>query len=344
MSPDLQSLPADPHAVERVIAVLRCIRGMGNFLKSFRSYYNAPAELMLRHARRLHAEGGNEADVRRLLCDELAAADLAAAFRPMRELVRRYLIQEEILCEGAALVDIGWRGSLQKILLSESKRWELPAPRGYYLGLWSEDSGSLPEDAIGLITDQRRGRGLHEGSAWHAAFVLEAVCRAQHGMVTAFVEGPGGRIQPVHVEAGGTRDAERESERTQVRVQNGVLAYAEWFAGTYPLAVSDEAAIRREAQWRLFQLAFFPAQNERETGRLLVHSEPTSDGCALHLVADAGAGIGGWVAGLRSPWKGGYLCASGGGVAAGIDCGAEGLLAKLPAGTKPAIRRLLIRG
>lgn len=342
-SPDLQALRTDPGAIGRILATLRSIRGTHSLLESFQNYYGAPAELISRHALRLQAEAGTERDVCRLLADELASDDLAEAFRPMRERVRRYLIQEEVLSANTALVDIGWRGSLQKIIQSEAIRWERPSPHGYYFGLWDENEGKFPERASGLISDQRRGRGLREGSSWHAAFLLEAVCRANHGIVTGFVEAPNGRVEPVHLEVGGARDWERQSEQAQLRIQNGVLAYAQWFSQTYPITVTHAAPIREAAQQRLFRLAFFPAESEREIGHLLVHSEPTSDQSALWLISKPGAGLGGWIAGLRSPWKGGYLRANGGGVPAALYCAVEGLVSQLPAGTKPAIRRLLIK-
>jgi FMN phosphatase YigB (HAD superfamily) len=344
VSPDLQSLGSDPGAVGRVMATLQSIRHVGTAMDSFQNYYNVPAELISRHTKRLRAESGDPADVRRLLCNSAAAADLAAAIAPMRDRLRRYLIQEEILNERSALVDIGWRGSLQRLLQSESRVWGLPAPRGYYLGLWDEDGRNFPQNATGLISDQRRGRGLYEGSAWHAAFLLEAVCRAKHGMVAGFVEGADGSILPVHIEKGGTREAEREAEYTQDRIQEGVLAYARWFAATSPVSVIDDAAIRRESQRRLYKLAFFPTRNEAEIGRRLVYSEPTSDDSAMWLIADAGVGIRSWLSGLRSPWKGGYVRSNGGSCAAAAYCAAEGVLSQLPPGTKLAIRRLLIRG
>jgi len=343
-SPDLQSLHVDPKAVERVIATLRSMRTMGTAMDSFQKYYNVPAELISRHTKRLRVETGHEADVRRFLCDAAAAADLADALAPMRERLRRYLIQEEILSERSALVDIGWRGSLQKLLQSESKVWAIPSLRGYYLGLWDEDSRNFPDNATGLISDQRRGRSLLEGSAWHAAFLLEAVCRAKHGMVVGFIEDTNGSILPTHIEKGGTRDAERDSERVQNCIQEGVIAYARWCAATSSITVTDETAIRREAQQRLYKLAFFPTQNETEIGRRLVYSEPTSDDSAMWLIADAGVGFRNWISGLRSPWKGGYVRSNGGSCAAAVYCAAEGLMSQLPPGTKPAIRRLLLRG
>jgi len=343
-APYLQNLQQDPGAIEQVMTNLQSVRGLGTAMDSFRSFYNVPAELISRHAARLHAENGNQADVRRLLGDDLAAADLAGVFAGMRDRLRRYLIQEEILKENSALVDIGWRCSLQKILLSESQAWKLPAPRGYYLGLWDEDHRDFPPDAAGLISDQRRGSGLYEGSAWHAAFLLESVCRAKHGMVSGFAEGSDGTIHPLHVEAGGTREGERQSERMQDRIQQGILAYARGYVESSPVAVAEEAPIRREAQKRLYRLAFFPSAEERAAGHSLVHSEPTSDDSAMYLIAGKGAGFRGWLAGLRSPWKGGYLRENGGRGLAILYCGVEGFFSHLPSGTKPAIRRLLLRG
>lgn len=340
-SPDLRTLQSDPEAAEQVIAALRSIRGHGTLMESFQSYYNLPSEVISRHKQRLHLQNGDETDVRQLFSDNFAIKELEDAFAPMRDRLRRYLIQENVLSGRTALVDIGWRGSLQKIIESESKLLGLPAPRGYYLGLWDEGSRTFAANSSGLICDQRRGRSLYEGSAWHTAFLLEALCRARHGIVAGFNEDADGSIQPVHVETGKTREAERESEYTQSRVQNGVLAYARWFAESYAIAATDESAIRREAQRLLYKLAFFPSREEREIGRSLVHSEPTSDNSAMWLIADPGVGFRGWLLGLRSPWKAGYIRATGGRVAAVIYSGVEGLLAQLPPGTKPAIRRLL---
>ncbi len=343
-SPDLQGLRVDPNAAERVIATLRSIRATGTAMDSFQNYYNVPSELILRHSRRLHAESGDEAGVRRLLCDADAAGELDNSLTAMKVRLRHYLIQEEIVSESCALVDIGWRGSLQKVIQSESKIWGLPAPHGYYLGLWNESNQNFPINATGVISDQRRGRSLREGSAWHAAFLLEAVCRAKHGMVAGFIEGTDGSILPTYIETGGTRDAERDSEQTQNCIQDGVMAYTRWHAATFSMTVADEVAIRRESQRRLYKLAFFPTDHEVEIGRRLVYSEPTSDDEAMRLVADAGSGFRDWLSGLRSPWKGGYVRSNGGRCAAALYCAAEGLMSRLPPGTKPAIRHLLLRG
>jgi hypothetical protein len=339
----LQHLHLDSSAIERVIATLRSIRDMGTAMESFRSFFNVPSELIQRHTERLHAESGDEKDLRRLLGDNIAAAELAEVFANIRERLRRYLIQEEILNKDSALVDIGWRGSLQKIIQSECRLWQLPSPRGYYLGLWNENDRDFPPDSVGLLCDQRCGSSLYEGSAWHAAFLLEAVCRAKHGMVSGFAEDADKTIHPLHIETGGTREAEQQSENLQIRIQEGILTYTRWYAESSPMTVMDERSIRREAQRRLYKLAFFPSKNERMIGQHLVYSEPTSDASAIYLIADKGVGLNGWFSGLRSPWKGGYIQEHGGLLLAILYCGIEGLFSRMPPGTKPKIRRLLLR-
>jgi len=209
--------------------------------------------------------------------------------------------------------------------------------------LWNENRAAFPAGATGLIADRRRGSGLREGAAWHAAFVLEGICRANHGMVDGYLEAVNGRVEPTHMETGAAREAERQSAEVQLRIQEGVLAYARWFAATYPLTVTDEAGLRRGAQRMLRRLAFFPSPQERMLGRQLVYSEPTSDGSALPLIADPGSGVGGRLAGLRSPWKGGYIRATSGILGSLLYCAAESTVSRLPRGTKPAIRRMLIR-
>jgi len=160
-------------------------------------------------------------------------------------------------------------------------------------------------------------------------------------MVAGFTEDRDGNILPIHIERGGTREAERASERAQKSIQEGIVAYAQWYLKTHPIGSDDEGAVRREAQRVLFDLAFFPNEDQCSIGRQLIHSEPTSDDSALWLITDAKKGLGNWISGLRSPWKGGYLRSNGGRSAAAIYCAAEWLSAHLPLGSKAAMRRLL---
>jgi len=340
--PEFWQLQNDPNAVEGVIRLLRNIRQMGTFLQSFETFFGLPSEWTLRQAGRLNLAAGNERDVRLLLSDPTAIAELQDLLAPMRARLNRYLANEQLLASDTALVDIGWQGSLLKIVRHESQARSLPGPCGYFLGLWSDGDSRFGDRADGLICDQRRSRSLHEGAAYHAAFLLEAVCRENQGVTIGYREEAGGSVRPIFMDAGATREAERGAETTQQAIREGVLAYARWFAASTFGVPIDENRLRRDAQSRLFQLAFFPTANQRAVGRSLIHSEPTSDNQALPLIATPGKGIRGWLRGLRSPWKSGYVYEHGGFLPATLYCFAEAVLSRIP-GSKTTLRGWLIR-
>ena len=340
--PDLWKLGSDPKAVDRLIAVVQKIRLMGTFREGFQTYFQIPGEWIKRHSRRLNLTTGSQQDVRVLLSDASAVAELQETLAPARERLRRYLRQEKLLLSDTALVDVGWRGSILDLVRLEAAAESLPGPGGYFVGLWSDDAARFSDSAVGLICDQRRSRSLHEGAAFHSSIVLEAACRENRGVTIGYVDAAGGAVTPLFVDDGATREAEREAGGVHDSIRDGVLAYARWFSSSPRPAVGDET-LRLAAQQRLFRLAFFPTAEQRAVGRSLLYSESTSDQRALSLISDRGKGIRNWIGGLRSPWKGGYLSEHGGQFPAALYCLAEGIMSWMP-GSKPALRRVLIRG
>jgi FMN phosphatase YigB (HAD superfamily) len=340
-SEHLRSLHKDAEGAQSIISSLKEIRSLGTAVQDFQNYYNIPQEMISRNSHRLGLARGDVSDLRTLLTDSSTATELSEAVKPMRDRLRDYLLQEGVLSDSSALVDIGWRGTLQTILQRECRQWGRPVPGGFYFGLWNEAGREFPEHAWGLISDQRRGRGPLESSAWHAAFLLEAVCRANHGMVVGFTAEEDGRIVPVHIEKGATRDAERNSVELQARIQEGVLAYARWFRSSVPNSVDDPPALRFAVQRSLYKLAFFPTKEEIEAGTQLAYSEPTSDDFAIPLII--GKSSSGFLASMRSPWKGGFFRLRLGLFGSITYSAVEMLISYLPAGTKPFLRNLLIK-
>jgi hypothetical protein len=341
-SPELQALDGSKESADRVLKQLKSIRSMGSFVEQFRNYYGISPELVFRHSGRLAANDGSEAGFMRFLSDRLFISELQSELPSRRDLIRRYLVQEEVLSNRCALVDIGWRGSLQALLEAQCQGWGLPCPSGYYFGLWNDDDGHFPAKSCGLIADQRRGRNLLEGSAGHLAFLWEAVCRARHGMVNGFLEDDDGIVRATYVTSGHTREVERATEEAQARIQVGVMSYVSWYSSKFQRVRIDESAVRRAAQKRLFELAFFPTAKEISVGRELVHSEPTSEEIALPLILTPAPGVGGLLSGIRSPWKGGFIRAFTGDIGACIYAAFEAILCRCPLGSKSTIRRLMI--
>lgn len=240
-----------------------------------------------------------------------------------------------------ALVDVGWRGSIQNNLapLLASIGGLLP-PVGLYLGLWREDGAVtlLPKDAAGLAGDMRRGRNLFECAPWQASLLLEAVCRDNTGTTLGFqMTDDGG--EPILCDASATaRQAEMESGLLAASVRDGVLEYIGSRVHAEPWLNADTTTLRRKLQHLLLRLAFFPDATEIALGARLVHTESHDRYWSNSLIATERPNpllkprL--WLAGLASPWRAGYVRASAGLAGAVLYAAGEAILVATP----PAVR------
>lgn len=267
-----------------------------------------------------------DADFRRAIAEQASAS---------RRLLGAYLGQA---CGNAerprAWVDIGWRGTIQACVESGLAGEETSLPGfGFYLGLWSENE-SLPRapNSLGLLCDRRRGRGPLEASAWHAAHLLEAICRANEGTTIGYRAGEK-TVVPVLCDDA-RRGAEIVSDRFARRIREGVLAGIGDLAASATWRERDDRTLRREAQHGLLSLTFFPGASEVELGRQLVHSEGHAGDWSLPMILP---GVSPWLAprrwlaGLGSPWRAGYAAATGGWPFAVGYLGFETAMGYLPA-------------
>ncbi len=286
----------------------------------------------------------------------LADGEFHAIFRRERDrqkaLLRRYLEQEGLF-DGvpSALVDVGWRGTIQSNL--EDAFGDDPAwghPPGLYVGVW--DDPVLPEAPRhlerkeGLVGDFRRGWRLRESGVHHAALLLEAISRAPHGTVLGYAADAGGRVEPVLAGEGEGRAAESAAERTLLSLREGIVAHAAGTASTSRVPV-EEKSLRRTAQHALFRIAVFPTPDEIRILGAAAHTEGFDPAWSAALVSPAHVSPFRsprlWAAGLRSPWRAGYVAATGGPVASGLYVAADAVLRKLPRGVVATLRRGTLR-
>ncbi|WP_291997710.1 hypothetical protein [Candidatus Accumulibacter sp. ACC012] len=274
-----------------------------------------------------------------LFADEGFQAEVATMIAEQKKLLLTYLSQQGIDAgSSTGLVDIGWRGSIQSNL-SKVVPGILP---GFYFGLWSEGSSpdTLPPTALGLISDQRRGRYLREGAAWHVAHLLEAICRAHEGTTLSYCE-MDGRVVPL-LAADHIRRAEIASDASANDIRTGILDRIEELARDTSWNCQSDNELRRGAQNSLFKLAFFPSAAAIVVGKSLVHTEGHAGGWSAPLIAPGPyrpfTAPRQWLAGLASPWRSGYVCATGGKGFAWLFLGMEAVLASLP----PQMRCLLV--
>lgn len=265
--------------------------------------------------------------------------------RQRRDLLAAYLRQSR-LADGssAAIVDIGWRATIQHNLMRLAATInDAPCPAGLYLGLWADDPGAIPTglDCTGLITDLRRRRRLDEAGAWYVACLLEAICRADEGTTVGY-RCAGNTVVPILAGPGPARSAESRSQEVVAQVRAGVI---EGIAERHFLTSANNLQLRSDAQRRLLRLAFFPDAGEIVVASHLVHTEGHAPDWSSPLVLDDRPNPlltpRRWLAGLASPWRGGYVMATGRG-AAHLHRGLESLLIMAPPGLRQSIRRFAL--
>jgi hypothetical protein len=284
--------------------------------------------------------------IRRFLLDSEFQCLVQEEKARQHSLLAEYLGQEGLLSgPKTALVDLGWRASIQASLnrMFAAVQDFKPIP-GFYLGLWSEDECRIEPGGLasGIITDLRRKRSLRESAAWHLALLLEALCRAPHGTVIGFRRNGANGVQPILADDTPSRNAEIKGETIREPIRRGILSYIHHYALYHCPAVLDQAAARRKAQLQALRLAFFPRSWEVRTVSQLVHTESHAPNWSAPIVApdrpNPLMSPRRWLQGLSSPWRAGYVAATGGYPFAFAFLCLEAFLTAAPAGVRQRLR------
>ena len=139
--------------------------------------------------------------IEQLLAPDEPLADLTLAkARVQRDKLKRYLEQEGVTSlQNWGMVEIGWRGRLQRSLERVLKDAAASAPTGYYVGLFRNADEPVRPNMQAYLFDRvgQTGRG-HAPEA--VAYISETFCQATHGMVTGY-ECVDNRIEPITDEA-----------------------------------------------------------------------------------------------------------------------------------------------
>lgn len=246
--------------------------------------------------------------------------------------------------QDVAFVDIGWQGSivrtLQQALCAPSQRLRL-----YQLGHWSEalPLPGTPAHIEGLLGDWQRAHSLREGAVYQLALLLEAVCR-EHAAPVVGYEGMA-PVRPRLADAAPDAHSERDNALWREPIRMGILE-AVRTAARQP-AVGDSGSWRRAAQRHLLGLAWFPDAAARQAAMGLRHAEGHAVGWSAALIASPlpkpWNSPRAWIAGLASPWRAGYLMATGGVLLAGLYALLEACLLAAPPHWRTGLRDLARR-
>ena len=333
----------DDAALHEVLLIRTGSQDVATILRFFGLDAGDFRDELLRHGLHAGARIANAAAFRSFASDASVMQKIEAESRRQKGLLGDYLRQHELLSPGSALVDVGWRGSIPAAL----DRAFAPSPplRCYYLGYWHElgcrpDADHLVE---GLLADFRKGRGIIEGAVYYAAFLIEAICRSAEGTVIGYQRRDGGDVVPVLAEESEQREVERAGERWREPIRRGIVDYIHDHAEHYRGAAAVPR-IRRDAQRRLFRLAFFPTDEQIAACSPLSHTEGHAEShwrTLVDPVRPSPLAFRRWLGGLSSPWRGGYIMATGGSALAWMYVASESLLLALPR-LRNAIRKLAL--
>jgi hypothetical protein len=208
--------------------------------------------------------------VEKLLAHQPLQREVASRAAEARALLRRYLAQENFFGAGpAALVDIGWHGTIQNNLARAfGADPDFPELRGIYFGLIRDAFEPYAPRAVGrkegVVARYDRTTRLRDRAPFYFLEIFETAARAPHGTTLRYEE-RAGRVEPVLKESGGSRAAERSAEEAVQALQAGVLECAnDWRPG----ALDREAVLAR-----LERFVFFPTRDELHAVRTLEHTD-----------------------------------------------------------------------
>jgi HAD superfamily hydrolase (TIGR01549 family) len=330
----------DDSAIDEV----KGIRADGSFEDRFFEYFdlNAP--------RLSPPDDNNLHSLRAMLADGEFQRHVARRRDEKKALLADYLRSEGVYsAKDAAFVDIGWKGSTQSFLgRAFSDDPQFANPPFFYLALSSELGPIVPGGpAVGILADQRGSRCIWESGIWHIASLIEAICRASHGTVTGYSRGKNGTVRAIIANDTPSRGVEVCGEGARDRIRSGILEYIDAYGRALTTSGLDEARVRRRAQRRLIRLAFFPRLWEIDAIRPFVQTEGHAQHWSSSLISDDLVhplrSPRRWLAGLSSPWRSGYVRASGGYLLASAFFCLESALAAAPPTLRYRMREWALR-
>ena len=193
-----------------------------------------------------------------------------------RERLQRYFDQLGFFtCKRAALVDIGWNGTIQKFLRdSFQSRPDFPDVEGWYFAFVAAMHGDfgMGERIAGLMTDVRNG-DPYERTPMDFEEIFEQGARSQEGTTLGYVQTDGNVSPVLKDDTSPDRAGEIACNPLIARFQEGVLAHLEHFHAVWQLTGYTSSDLKPYVQALLERAVAYPSQEEVAEISRLVHTE-----------------------------------------------------------------------
>lgn len=254
-------------------------QGLLSVLKTFGLAPEDFQELALAHGfTDLAAPLHNWQDPRLLafLADEQVQAGIRPIGQAARARLQAYFEQQGFFaCQRAALVDIGWNGTIQKFLHdSFGQRPDYPEVHGWYLAFVAAMHGDfgMGERIEGLLLDARRG-DTYERAPMDFEEIFEQAARAAEGTTLGYEEQDGRIVARLKSDDSPDRLGELACNPLIAQLQAGVLAHLEDFHAIWSLTGYQAQQLKPYVQALLERAVVYPTPEEVAQIGQLVHTE-----------------------------------------------------------------------
>jgi FMN phosphatase YigB (HAD superfamily) len=210
------------------------------------------------------------------LADERVQSRIRRIGEAARDRLQRYFEQQGFFsCERAALVDIGWNGTIQKFLRdSFGRRPDYPDVHGWYFAFVAAMHGDfgMGDRVEGLIQDVRRD-DPYERAPMDFEEIFEQGARSGEGTTLGYVEQDGQVVPILKADAAPDREGEIACNPLIEQFQAGVLDHLEHFHAAWRLTGYSAAEIKPYVLALLERAVVYPTREEVEHISRLVHTE-----------------------------------------------------------------------
>lgn len=228
------------------------------------------------------------------LADEVVQARIRPFGIAARDLLQKYFEQQGLFaCTTAAIIDIGWNGTIQKFLHeSFARRSDYPDIHGWYFAFVAAMHGDfgMGDRIEGLMLDARHGNP-YERAPMDFEEVFEQAARSGEGTTLGYEAIGAGVIPILKDDSMPDRQSEIACNPLIKKFQSGVLDHLVHFHAAWRLTGYDAINLKPYSMALLERAVAYPTNEEvREISRL-VHTEDFGHDHTLEISAAPIRGI-----------------------------------------------------
>ena len=231
---------------------------------------------------------GQDARLKAFLADAQVQAQVRAVGQVAHQHLEAYFEQQGFFaCTCAALVDIGWNGTIQKFLNdSFGQRADYPEVHGWYFAFVAAMHGDfgMGERIEGLLLDAR-DHNPYARAPMDFEEIFEQAARSAEGTTLGYTEAQGRIVALCKSDDSPDREAELACNPLIAQLQSGVLESLEHFHAIHALLNYPAEQLKPYVHALLERAVVYPTREEVAHIGQLVHTEDFGHDHILDIAA-----------------------------------------------------------